>query len=564
MAKNNLALALMFLILATCAPAIAQPPVSPATPAAAKPPIGQVMLDGKPVFSIREKVLSFTPADRARAISGRLAKLAKDPLLSIDSFTAVDSETTTDIVAGDTVIMTVTDSDAKAEGKRRRELADELVLKIRTAIKSHSTEYSMNSLLLGGLYAFAATVALILLIVLLNRFLPKLVAKIESWRGGRIRSIRFQSIEILHEDRIVALFIGGAKWVRLLVILGLLYLYIPLVFSFFPWTRGYAAKIFEYVLTPIEKVGHAILTYLPNVFFIAVILVFTHFVIKFTRFFFTEVENRTITLPGFYQDWAEPTFKIVRFMIIAFAAVVAFPYLPGSDSPAFKGISVFLGVLLSLGSTSAVANVVAGVILTYMRAFTLGDRVKIAETVGDVVEKTLLVTRIRTIKNVDITIPNSMVLGSHITNYSSSAQSYGLILHTSVTIGYDAPWRTVHELLIGAAKATEHILELPEPFVFQTSLDDFYVTYELNAYTDKPLKMAAIYSELHQHIQDKFNEAGVEIMSPHYSQIRDGNSTTTPEAYLPSEYVPSAFRILQTGGNEGSGVKRDLPGSNEQ
>jgi small-conductance mechanosensitive channel len=173
----------------------------------------------------------------------------------------------------------------------------------------------------------------------------------------------------------------------------------------------------------------------------------------------------------------------------------------------------------------------------------LGDRVKIAETVGDVVEKNLLVTRIRTIKNVDITIPNIMVLGSHVINYSSSAKSYGLILHTSVTIGYDAPWRKVHELLISAAVATENILQLPPPFVLQTSLNDFYVTYELNAYSDKPSVMARTYSELHQHIQDKFNEAGVEIMSPHFSQLRDGNTAAIPHGYLPKDYVAPSFRV---------------------
>jgi small-conductance mechanosensitive channel len=547
MSKKILSIFTLILAITMCAftaPSSAKDKT--AAPVAVKLPEGQVLLDGKLIFSIKEKVLSFAPADRAFAISSRLDKLARDPLLRIDSITTLDNETTTDIVAGDLVIMTVTDSDAKVENKPRKELADIIARKIQTTLASHNSEYSTNSLVIGGIYAFAATIVLIVLITLINRYFPKFTAKIESWKGTRIRSVRFQSMEILHEDRIVAIIISAAKWIRLLVILGFLYLYIPLVFSFFPWTKGLAARLLDYVLTPVEKIGHGVITYLPNIFFIAVILVFTRFVIRFTKFFFSEIENRTITIPGFFPDWAEPTFKIVRFMIIAFAAVVAFPYLPGSESPAFRGISVFLGVLLSLGSTSAVANVIAGVILTYMRAFKLGDRVQIAETTGDVVEKTLLVTRVRTIKNVDITIPNAMVLGSHITNYSSSAISYGLILHTTVTIGYDAPWRQVHELLISAAAATENILELPAPFVFQTSLDDFYVSYELNAYTDKPLKMAVIYSDLHQNIQDKFNDAGVEIMSPHYSQLRDGNKTAIPEEYLPADYRPEGLRIFQS------------------
>jgi small-conductance mechanosensitive channel len=242
-----------------------------------------------------------------------------------------------------------------------------------------------------------------------------------------------------------------------------------------------------------------------------------------------------------------PTYQIVRFLVIAFAAIVIFPYLPGSGSPAFQGISVFLGILFSLGSSSAIANMVAGIVITYMRPFHIGDRVKIADTSGNVIERNLLITRVRTIKNVDVTIPNAMVLGSHIINYSSSAEAKGLILHTRVTIGYDAPWRKVHELLISAAKETTDILENPAPFVLQTSLDDYSVAYELNATTSNASRMASILSELHEHIQDKFNEAGVEIMSPSYSAVRDGNQVTIPSEYLPKDYQPAPFRILPLG-----------------
>jgi small-conductance mechanosensitive channel len=283
---------------------------------------------------------------------------------------------------------------------------------------------------------------------------------------------------------------------------------------------------------------------LPDVIAIAIIIVVTNYVIKLIHMFFNGIVRGAITFQGFHREWATPTYKIVRFFVLVLAAVAIFPYIPGSHSEAFRGISVFLGVLVSLGAAGSFSNIVAGVVLTYMRPFSVGDRVKIADTVGDITEKTLLVTRIRTIKNVDVTIPNALVLSSHIINYSSSAMMPPpLILHTSLTIGYDAPWQKVHELLIAAAKQTTHILETPEPFVLQTSLDDFYVRYEINAYTGAPNKMAAIYSELHQHIQDQFNEAGVEIMSPHYTQIRDGNRSTVPDQYLPRNYQAPAFRI---------------------
>jgi len=235
-------------------------------------------------------------------------------------------------------------------------------------------------------------------------------------------------------------------------------------------------------------------------------------------------------------------------LILAAAVIVAFPYLPGSESPAFKGISVFLGVLLSLGSTSAVAHAVAGTILTYMRAFQVGDFVRIGTDVGEVMEKTLLVTRICTQKKEVVTIPNGTVLGGVVINYSAEARQKGVIFHTTVTIGYNAPWRQVHELLISAALATEGVLPEPAPFVVQTALNDFYVAYELNAYTVNPKNMQNIYSSLHQNIQDKFNEAAVEINSPHYTSLRDGNRTTIPESYLPSNYQNPVFAIQEVNG----------------
>jgi small-conductance mechanosensitive channel len=297
------------------------------------------------------------------------------------------------------------------------------------------------------------------------------------------------------------------------------------------------------VINPLKSIGRSLLDYLPDIFFIAVVVTISVYIIKGVRVVFSEIEKGTIRITGFYPEWAKPTFNIIRLCICALTAVVIFPYLPGSSSPAFRGISIFVGVLFSLGSTSAVANVVSGVILTYMRAFHPGERVRIADTLGDVIEKNLLVTRILTIKNEEVTIANAMVLGSQIINYSAHARSDGIIMHTSVTIGYNAPWRTVHALLIDAALSTQHILHEPRPFVWQTALSDFYVQYEINAYTAEANKMPDIYAELHSNIQDKFNEGGVEIMSPHYTSLRDGNQVTIPEAHLPGDYVAPVFRV---------------------
>jgi len=220
-----------------------------------------------------------------------------------------------------------------------------------------------------------------------------------------------------------------------------------------------------------------------------------------------------------------------------------FPYLPGSDSDIFKGVSVFIGILFSLGSSSAIANMVAGLVITYMRPFKINDRIKIGEITGDVIEKTLLVTRLRTIKNEIITIPNSSILTGNTTNYSSEANTQGLIIHTTVTIGYDVPWRIMHEALIEAALKTEMVLKDPKPFVLQTALEDFYVAYQINAYIKETSKQAIIYSNLHQNIQDVCNEHGIEILSPHYRAARDGNKTTIPDDYLPKDYKTPGFTV---------------------
>ncbi len=522
----------------------AQEKISPASP---------VIFAGDTLFYLYAKLGPYSPEERAKAIEDRLIRLSKSPLLLLDSVTVSAGETTTDLLLGDVVVMSVTDADAAALGLARWELSDLYAQRILSALKEQTSRTSLKKISLGILFALLATAVLILIFFATGRIFHKGYALLDSWRGSRIRSLKIQKLELLSADRMTDFLIGLAKTARIAVVLILLYFYLPLVFSFFPGTRGFAAALFNYILIPLKAAGRGLLSFLPNLFFILVIFFITRYVLKFIRLFFIEIRRENIRLPGFYTEWAMPTYKIVRFLVIVFAIVMVFPYLPGSDQPAFKGVSLFIGLLFSLGSAGSVANIVSGIIITYMRPFRVGDRVKIADTIGDITERTLLVTRVRTIKNVEITIPNALVLGSHIINYSTSAQERGLILHTSVTIGYDAPWRKVHELLKSAALATPDILKEPAPFILQTSLDDFYVSYELNAYTDQPNKMATIYSDLHQNIQDKFNEGGVEIMSPHYTQLREGNQTTIPENYLPKTYTPPAFRIFPLGNLFGKG-----------
>jgi small-conductance mechanosensitive channel len=480
------------------------------------------------LFTLYGTIGPFTAVERAVALEQRIAAIADDPELRGEQIAVVDTTGAVDIMLDTLIIMTVTERDALAAGVSRAALAAQYAGEIRRVVEEGERPASLRSLLVGGLLTLAATMGLIIALVLISRFFPILYRWIERASGTWIRPLRIQRLELLSAAQATQIVLFAARVMRVAVIVVLIYIFLPSVFSFFPWTRGLANTLFGWTLGPLGAAWSAFVHYLPNLFTIAVLVVVFYYILKFIHLLFTGLRRGALTLPGFYRDWAMPTYKIVRFMVIVFAAIVIFPYLPGSQTPAFRGISIFLGVLISFGSSSAIANVVAGVVMTYMRPFQIGDRVKIADTVGDVVEKTLLVTRIRTVKNVDTTVPNAMVLSSHIINYSSTVKDGGVILHTGVTIGYDVPWRQVHALLQSAAAKTAELIEEPKPFVLQTSLDDFYVRYELNAYTDKPNVMARIYSDLHQNIQDAFNEAGVEIMSPHYRAQRDGNAAAMP------------------------------------
>jgi small-conductance mechanosensitive channel len=304
---------------------------------------------------------------------------------------------------------------------------------------------------------------------------------------------------------------------------------VPLLFAIFPQTKGLAYQIFSYIWNPIKNILVGIVDYIPNLFAILIICFAVKYLVRLVHYLSREVEAGRLKFGGFYPDWAMPTYHIIRFLLYAFMIAMIYPYLPGAKNGVFQGISVFVGLIISLGSSTVIGNVIAGLVITYMRPFKLGDRIQLNDTTGNVIEKTPLVTRIKTPKNEVVTIPNSFIMSSHTVNYSASAREYGLIIHSEVTIGYDVPWRQVHQLLIEAALNTPGVIDDPRPFVLETSLSDWYPVYQINAYIREADKLAQIYSDLHQNIQDRFNEAGVEIMSPHYMAMRDGNESTIPK-----------------------------------
>jgi small-conductance mechanosensitive channel len=509
-----------------------------------------VSIDGRPVLVIYVPIGGFTVQERAEGIQQRIIALAKRRDTAPDAIHAEDRGTWTEVMAGTDRIMGITAGDAKAAERTRPELAAEYTEIIRRVVKQYREDHTWRKILWGILNALLATAAVAAFLALLFLIRHRARSRVEKWLARFETEVQTQSFRvrlIRYLGRPLPALSRAAFW---LVVLALVQAYGTLVLRFFPTTKYTSYQITNWLFSQLAAFGKVVINYIPNLILVVLICLITSYLIKLSEHIFGEIRDQRVAIRGFYPDWAEPTAKLMRVLIIAAAAVVAFPYLPGSESPAFKGISVFLGVLLSLGSSSAMAHGVAGTILTYMRAFQVGDFVRIGSDVGEVVEKTLLVTRIRTQKNEIVTIPNGTVLGGVVVNYSAEAKNEGLIFHTTVTIGYTAPWRQVHELLIAAALATEDVLHDPPPFVLQTALNDFYVAYELNVYTDKPRNMLDAYSVLHQNIQDKFNEAGVEINSPHYTSLRDGNLTTIPASYLPDDYKNPVFEIQEVNGSE--------------
>lgn len=488
-----------------------------------------VVLFNDTIFNIYNKIGSLTAKERAFNISKRIRKLFDDEFLNLDSLQITQSENNYDIVIGETILMSVSELDGLVNNLSQSELANNYLKAIRESIETARSERS--------LLQTAKRIALVLLILFGMYFLIRLVKiaflRIESFvdknKDRFLRNLAYEDYTFLSAEQemlIIQRLLKIAKW---LIIAILVYLILPLMFSIFPFTRNWADTLFQLIWSPFRNIILSIWQYLPNIFTIAVIYFVFKYSIRFVKYLFDEIENGKLNINGFHADWAAPTFSILKFLLYAFMFVLIFPYLPGSDSDIFKGVSVFVGVLFSLGSSSAISNMIAGLVITYMRPFKVGDRIRINENTGIVIEKTMLVTRLRTIKNEEITIPNSSVLSGNTTNFSAFSKTDGLIVHTTVTIGYDVQWNKMHEALIDAALRTMYVMQEPKPFVWQTSLDDFYVSYQINAYTHEAEKALLILSELHKNIQEICAERGIEIMSPHYRAERDGSESTIPK-----------------------------------
>ena len=484
-----------------------------------------VVVEGDTLFYLYTKRGGYTPLQRAEMIDAAIMQLGKRFTLHPDSVYIESSDIVTDLMYGNKVIASFTDQDGLWEGRSREQLATDKRKIVVQKLKELKEEHSLWQLGKRILYFVLVLAGQYLLFWLTGWLFRKLKVRIQKLKDTRLKPISIQNYELLDTQRQVNLLIFLSNLLRYVIMLLQLLITVPLLFAIFPQTKGLAYQIFSYIWNPIKNILVGIVDYIPNLFAILIICFAVKYLVRLVHYLSREVEAGRLKFGGFYPDWAMPTYHIIRFLLYAFMIAMIYPYLPGAKNGVFQGISVFVGLIISLGSSTVIGNVIAGLVITYMRPFKLGDRIQLNDTTGNVIEKTPLVTRIKTPKNEVVTIPNSFIMSSHTVNYSASAREYGLIIHSEVTIGYDVPWRQVHQLLIEAALNTPGVIDDPRPFVLETSLSDWYPVYQINAYIREADKLAQIYSDLHQNIQDRFNE----IMSPYYMAMRDGNESTIPK-----------------------------------
>lgn len=474
-----------------------------------------VIIDGYTLFSVAG-VSSFPAEERANLIKKRIEDIARDPSIPANSIEIIRGEASDDLYAKGKFILSIFNADAKLEGIGREIIAMSVKNRITKAIYSYRYERKSEVLLNRTFYAVGAALLTIVLLFLIQWIAKKINLLLQNKIKAKFDHIETKSYQLIKSNQLWFTLSSVIKALNFGIILVIVFMCVEYILGLYPWTRFVSVSLIAFFLAPLSAVGLALLNFIPNLAFLIVIFFVAKYLLKLVKIFFDGLGKGIITISGFDPDWAISTYKIVRILFVAFAVIVAYPYIPGSDSDAFKGVSLFIGVLFSLGSTSIVGNLIAGYSMTYRRTFKIGDLVKIDDHIGQVIESKLFATRLRTPKNEEVIVPNSIVLNTHVVNYSTMAKTQGLILHTIVGIGYETPWRQVEGMLKLAAERTEGILKDPPPFVLQKQLGDFAVNYELNVYCNDPMNLMKHYTSLHQNVLDVFNENNIQIMTPAY------------------------------------------------
>ena len=522
---------------------LAPRPTEQAPEPAAPPASVPVFLGGSEIFRVRTALQEADPAARAAAIRARLARAVADVHVSADSVRLVSTADGVRVTLGPTFLWLISPGDV--EGMGAGELAGllgGLPDRIRDGVEreraSRRPTRVLLSLALAALYTIVALLLARALVALSRRWRRVLEERLPALVG----EVRVRGFQLLSRRHLRA----AASFVARIDVIGgalLAYAWLAAVFALFPWTQGWSWWLLHFGRTQISQAVVSVANAIPGLLMIVVIFLVFRWLTRASGRFFDAIASGSLVLRGFHPELAPPSKRLARILLWIVALMLAYPYIPGAQTRAVQGVSVLLGVMVSLGSTGVVGNAIAGVVLTYSRAFRAGDRVKLGEHVGDVVSLGFFATKLRTLRNEEVTLPNGQIASGAVLNYSRLAEDPGLILHTQVTIGYDSDWRQVHALLIEAAGHVEGIAAEPVPWVYQRALDDNYVSYEICAITHHPQDQLALYSRLHEQIQDAFARAGVEILSPAYHALRDGNATVLPAEPKGPRAEPGGFRV---------------------
>lgn len=463
---------------------------------------------------------------RAKFIEDKIQELYKTAIFYPDSLTLQESNELLNVNYRKEVITSISLLDALWEEKDITTLGNEYKIILKEEILKYRKQNSLKNNLIRIGEVFLILFLIVISIILINKLFRFIKIKFTENEKRFAQGVKLKNQQILRRSHIVYFINKLLDILYYTIILFIIFIAIPYIFSLFPMMHNWSEVFSKWLWQPIRGIGVGIINYLPHLIKIIIILIIWRYTLRLFRFFALQIERKAIEIKNFYPEWARPTYVVVRFLFSALVLVIIFPYLPGSDSDAFKGVSVLLGVLFSIGSSSAVANVVAGLVITYMRPYKNGDWIKTGNVIGIVMQKEGLVTRLKTINNEEVSVPNSSILSGPTVNYSALARTKGLIITSKIKVRYDYSNDLIEELLIKAAQQTIHISKNKIPYVFQLSLSELNAEYELNAYTFEAQHMYHIKSDLVKNIRNVFTEAGVEIMSTQYITIKE---TVKPE-----------------------------------
>jgi len=481
-----------------------------------------LVIEGDTLLYIYTSLGGDDPAHRVESVARKVTQIGKSLKLTTDSMHIFVSEYTDDVMCGEVVIVRVSDLDGLWNGMSRRELAEEYLRILSLEIERLHADYGLKAKLTGLGWAVFLMVVQILFFILTARFIRYLRHLIIEGVDGRMKPLVIKGYELMNIHQVKRILLFLTRVLQVFLVLLQLFISLPLLFSIFPETEKFTWNMINYVWSPLRDMVISIVRYFPNLVKIAVIVYVVRWVLKGLHHISDEIAVGHLKIDRFYQDWAQPTYHIIRIFVVAFTLVVIWPLLPGSESGVFKGVSIFVAALFSLGSTTTIGNLISGIIITYMRPFLVGDFVRIGDQEGEVVEKNAFITRLRDIKGNLVTVPNNSILSQQTVNYTAAARDgKGSIVHSTFTFTYHVPRETVEAYLLEGAARCKLLEKNPKPFVLYTALEDFYTQYEINGYTKETARLFAVYSELHRNIIDVFHEHNLDPTSSHFIKVQE-------------------------------------------